>query len=323
MSKQPKTALALADTQEPESKAKALALELGYEGSLAVGALEDEIRFYQRRTVEDCLEMGKRLLVLKELTPHGEFAKRLEMLGFGADKAQRFMRSAAATTKNRNLRLLSEKTQSFASFWEVVMTDDDVIENILEWDDVDRLSASELRRRVRDLEGEGGKRVKRLEAELEHRDALIEKMRRSAPVQSFAPETHAARQEALAYQAEVQIGFESLSKLFREVADQDRMHPEWRMRMEQIWFATHAALARGEACLKALRDAAPVLCDELPTQATSAHLLTPAEAEAWALEWDTMTHLAKTRAAVRAEDRVTALPKGRGRPAGSKNKAAA
>ena len=41
-----------------------LALSLGYEGALTVGALEDEIRFYQRRSVEDVLELGKRLLLL-------------------------------------------------------------------------------------------------------------------------------------------------------------------------------------------------------------------------------------------------------------------
>lgn len=57
--------------QERNAAAQAIALQLGYEGSLAVGALEDEIRFYQRRTVESLLELGKRLLVLKELTPHG------------------------------------------------------------------------------------------------------------------------------------------------------------------------------------------------------------------------------------------------------------
>jgi hypothetical protein len=60
---------------------------MGYEGTLTVGALEDEIRFYQRRTVEAILETGKRLNVLKELTPHGEFQKRVEMLGFSGPTA--------------------------------------------------------------------------------------------------------------------------------------------------------------------------------------------------------------------------------------------
>ena len=39
-----------------EAKAAALAQELGYQGALTIGTLEDEIRFYQRRTVEAILE---------------------------------------------------------------------------------------------------------------------------------------------------------------------------------------------------------------------------------------------------------------------------
>ena len=64
--------LAVMQTKQ-EAAAQAIATEIGYEGTLTIGALEDEIRFYQRRTVESLLELGKRLLVLRELTPHGEF----------------------------------------------------------------------------------------------------------------------------------------------------------------------------------------------------------------------------------------------------------
>jgi hypothetical protein len=28
------------------------------------------------------MELGKRLLIMKEMTPHGEFEKRIEILGF-------------------------------------------------------------------------------------------------------------------------------------------------------------------------------------------------------------------------------------------------
>lgn len=42
-----------------------LATQLSYDGDLSVGALEDGIRLYQRRTIEDLFELGKRLLLLK------------------------------------------------------------------------------------------------------------------------------------------------------------------------------------------------------------------------------------------------------------------
>ena len=135
-----------------EANASALAQELGYQGALTVGTLEDEIRFYQRRTVEAILETGKRLLLLKEMTPHGEFTQRVEMLGFHKLTAQRFMRTALKTAKSVNLTLLSTQVKNASAFLELVTHDDDVLENLQEMDDIDRLSASQLRERLRQAE---------------------------------------------------------------------------------------------------------------------------------------------------------------------------
>ena len=38
-------------TIEANNAAHAMAVQIGYQGAMTVGALEDEIRFYQRRTV--------------------------------------------------------------------------------------------------------------------------------------------------------------------------------------------------------------------------------------------------------------------------------
>ena len=135
-----------------EAKTAALAQELGYQGALTVGTLEDEIRFYQRRTVEAILETGKRLLLLKEITPRGEFQQRVELLGFGYRTAARFMQAAAKTAKSANLALLSAQVKSSSAFLELVTHDDDVLENLQEMDDIDRLSASQLRERLRQAE---------------------------------------------------------------------------------------------------------------------------------------------------------------------------
>lgn len=139
---------------EQASKAVALAQQIGYEGSLTVGALEDEIRFYQRRTVEALLETGKRLLILKELSPHGEFGKRVELLGFSDRTAQRFMQAAAKTAKSANLAVLSSQVKSASAFLELVTHDDDVLDGLQEMDDFDRMSASELRKAARELEAD-------------------------------------------------------------------------------------------------------------------------------------------------------------------------
>lgn len=139
---------------EQASKAIAIAQLLGYEGSMTVGAIEDEIRFYQRRTVEAILETGKRLLVLKELTPHGEFGQRVELLGFHIKTAQRFMQAALKTSKSDKLSFLSTQVKSASAFLELVTHDDDVLEGLQEMDDFDRMSASEVRRVARELEAD-------------------------------------------------------------------------------------------------------------------------------------------------------------------------
>ena len=81
-------------------KLNMLAAQLGYEGDLTVGAFEDRVRLYQRRTVEDCLEMGKCLVLLKESTPHGEFKQRIEMLNINERTARRFMSVALKFCQN-------------------------------------------------------------------------------------------------------------------------------------------------------------------------------------------------------------------------------
>lgn len=141
-------ALAVQETNATNN-AKAMALQVGYTGSLSIGAIEDEIRFYQRRTVEAILETGKRLLVMKELTPHGEFAQRVEMLGFAKTTAHRFMQAASKTAKSSNLELLSSQVKNASAFLELVTHDDDTLEVLTNMDDIDRMSATQLREALR------------------------------------------------------------------------------------------------------------------------------------------------------------------------------
>lgn len=163
--------------------AKTLATQLGYEGSLTVGALEDEIRFYQRRTVEAILETGKRLLLLKELTPHGEFSQRAELLGFHIKTAQRFMKAASKTSKSDKLSFLSTQVKSSSAFLELVTHDDDALEVLAEMDGVDRMSASELRAALREAKAEGVAN----QSILDNKNAKIDKLERAQKRIQAAP----------------------------------------------------------------------------------------------------------------------------------------
>lgn len=135
-----------------------LADQLGYEGALTVGALEDEIRFYQRRSVEALLAVGTRLLLLKEMTPHGDFMSRIELLGFSKSTAQRFMSAALKTSKSPNLGNLANHIQGAGKFLELITLDDDELEALadggtvagLTLDDIDVMPASDLRKALRE-----------------------------------------------------------------------------------------------------------------------------------------------------------------------------
>lgn len=142
---------------EISENAIAVARQVGYDGTLTVGALEDEIRFYQRRSVEACIELGKRLLVLKELTVHGEFQKRVELLGFGIDLAQRFMKATVKFGKTDSNRLLNAAgTQT--KMLELLVLDDGEIEALesgetvrgVTLDKIETMSVSELKKALRD-----------------------------------------------------------------------------------------------------------------------------------------------------------------------------
>lgn len=142
---------------EHAQKLGILATQLGYQGSLTVGALEDEIRFYQQRSVEAVMELGKRLLILKEMTPHGEFSKRIEMLGVSKRTAQRFMSVVLKFSKTTSMSLL-EKSGSGTKLLELMVLDDDDIDVIdaggsigdVNLDSIETMSVRELKKALRE-----------------------------------------------------------------------------------------------------------------------------------------------------------------------------
>ena len=209
---------------EANANALAIAQQVGYQGTMTVGALEDEIRFYQRRTVEAILETGKRLLVLKELTPHGQFSTRVEMLGFAKTTAFRFMQAAAKTSKSSKLELLSSQVKNASVFLELVTHDDDVLENLSEMDDIDRLSASELRARLRESTEEKAANEKLLESKNKRIDQLERANQRikALPVDDVAA---ALREEATKYLNEAQCAvrgnFRAALQALQESPDRD------------------------------------------------------------------------------------------------------
>ena len=60
------------------------------------------------------------------------------------------MQAAAKTSKSANLAVLSTQVKSASAFLELVTHDDDVLENLADMDDVEKMSASQLRAALRE-----------------------------------------------------------------------------------------------------------------------------------------------------------------------------
>lgn len=143
--------------QEISDNAVAVAKQIGYDGPMTIGAIEDRIRQGMRRTVQECFEIGKSLLILKEITPYGQFKGRIESLGIQYRMAARFM---SATLKFSNVQsssfLKSAGTQT--KMFELLVLDDGEIEALesgetirgVTLDKIETMSVSELKKALRE-----------------------------------------------------------------------------------------------------------------------------------------------------------------------------
>ena len=137
------------------------ATQLSYDGDLSVGALEDGIRLYQRRTIEDLFELGKRLLLLKEQTQHGEFISRVELLGFDKSLARKLMVATLKFSKVETSPLL-KTVKSQSKLLELIVLDDSDIEIIedggsigdVNLDSIETMSVRELKKALRDAKAD-------------------------------------------------------------------------------------------------------------------------------------------------------------------------
>ena len=140
-----------------QKNAQALAKELDYSGALTVESLEEEIKFYQRRSVEAVLETGKRLLLLKEVAGHGGFMERLDCLGIGQSLANKLMSATLKFSNSESTTILGLPNLNQGKLLELLALDDGEIEALnsgdqvrgIVLDDVDCMSVSELRRALR------------------------------------------------------------------------------------------------------------------------------------------------------------------------------
>jgi hypothetical protein len=178
-----------------------------------------ETRFYMAQSAEAMLEAGKRLVILKENEPHGDFVSIVEeQLGLHVRAAQRMMKaslkylSPKLESKTTTLSLLGK-----AKLFELVAEDDEELAELadggtvagLTLDDVDRMSVRELRQTLREARETNAAQQRVLADKNEKIDALSTKLEKKSRIKPPKPDEEVkkirAEVTAIATEAEAAV----------------------------------------------------------------------------------------------------------------------
>ncbi len=179
-----------------EEQARHMARQLGYDEGLSVPELKALARGHMRRTVEETLELGRVVLLLKIKLPHGEFGPCLRELNFNPRIANKFMQ-AAAKFYGSGQKLAQLPGMSQSKLLELVMLDDDDASLLAETgaipglptDAIECMSVSELKAAIRERD----ERIAAKEKVAEQTQKTIQRLQediagRPAPSPEFAAE---------------------------------------------------------------------------------------------------------------------------------------
>lgn len=178
-----------------------------------------EARFYMAQSAEAMLEAGKRLIILKENEPHGEFIKILESeLGLAYRTSVRMMQASTkylSPALKPNVPTLAHLGK--AKLFELMTEDDEELAELadggtvagLTLDDVDRMSVRELRQALREAREANAAQQRVLADKNEKIDSLSTRLEKKSRIQLPEPDEEVkklrAEVTALAVEAESAI----------------------------------------------------------------------------------------------------------------------
>ncbi len=179
-----------------------------------------EARFYMAQSAESMLEAGKRLIILKENEPHGDFTNILENdLGLAPQVARRMMQASVKFLGNgdeqpkRSALSVLGKTK----LYELMVLDDEELDALADGgtvagatlDDVDRMSVRELRQALREARETNAAQQRVLADKNEKIDSLSTRLEKKSRIQPPEPDEEVkklrAEVTALAVEAESAI----------------------------------------------------------------------------------------------------------------------
>lgn len=195
-----------AELRQIDENTVMLADQLNYDGPLTLAGARDHVRMQIRRTISECLELGKTLLIIKELTPHGGFKDQIEGLDISYSAAKRFMQATLKFHKRPTTRLL-ESIGTQTKLLEMLVLDDDEIKELEEngsvrgvnLDDIATMSSAEVRAAFR-------KTREDVAADLDAKDRLIQTQ--SANLQKLHKQLAEAERRQATFTAEEKRDYE-------------------------------------------------------------------------------------------------------------------
>ncbi|WP_113411333.1 DUF3102 domain-containing protein [Escherichia coli] len=179
-----------------------------------------EARFYMAQSAEAMLEAGKRLIILKENEPHGEFTDILENeLGLAPQVARRMMQASVKFLGNgdeqpkRSALSVLGKTK----LYELMVLDDEELDVLADGgtvagatlDDIDRMTSRELKAALREARETNAAQQRVLADKNEKIDSLSTRLEKKSRIQPPKPDEEVkklrAEVTALAVEAESAI----------------------------------------------------------------------------------------------------------------------
>lgn len=179
-----------------------------------------ETRFYMAQSAEAMLEAGKRLVILKENEPHGDFINILENdLGLEPRVARRMMQASVKFLGNgdQNSKRTALTVLGKTKLYELMVLDDEELDALADGgtvagatlDDIDRMTSRELKAALREARETNAAQQRVLADKNEKIDSLSTKLEKKSRIQPPKPDEEVkklrAEVTALAVEAESAI----------------------------------------------------------------------------------------------------------------------
>ncbi|QLS73804.1 DUF3102 domain-containing protein [Enterobacter roggenkampii] len=158
-----------------------------------------ETRFYMAQSAEAMLEAGKRLVILKENEPHGDFINILENdLGLEPRVARRMMQASVKFLGNgdQNSKRTALTVLGKTKLYELMVLDDEELDALADGgtvagatlDDIDRMTSRELKAALREARETNAAQQRVLADKNEKIDSLSTKLEKKSRIQPPKPD---------------------------------------------------------------------------------------------------------------------------------------